>query len=372
MLSIQSLETTSSSPLVADEISIGELFLPLRNHARLWVCSTVAAGLVGAAGSFLISPRFTSTTTFLPPQQQQSATASALASLGGLAGLGSLGAVKSPADQYIALMQSVTVGDRMIDRFNLMDVYGMKFRVKTRKELAERTQITIGKKDNLITVAVEDTDPKRAAEMANEYVDELRRMTLTLAVSEAQQRRVFFEKQMQDTKSKLADAQVALLGSGINANDLKTEPKAAAEQYALLRAQATAADVRLQTMRGSLADTAPEVRSQTTLAQTLRAKLQQLEVANSPTASAPDYVSKYREFKYQETLFDLMAKQYELARIDESREGALIQVVDAAQPAELKSKPKRAFIAITCALAAAILVGAWLLIREHGRAPSAV
>lgn len=354
------------SPQVS-EISVSELLAPLLQHARMWAGCTLLAGVLGAVSSFLVAPRFVSSTTFLPPQQQQSAAASALASIGGLTGLGAIGGVKSPADQYISLMQSVTVSDRMVDRFKLIDVYEVKFRVQARKELAERTQISLGKKDNLITVAVEDTDPKRAAAMANEYVEELRRMTSTLAVSEAQQRRVFFEKQMQDAKSKLIDAQQSLQQSGISASDLKTEPKATAEQYAQLRAQATAADIKLQTLRSSLADTAPEVRSQATLAQTLRAKLEQLELAVQPSSSASEYVTKYREFKYQETLFDLMARQYELARVDESREGALIQVVDTALPAELKSKPKRAFIAATSAFAAAILVGAWLVIRERRR-----
>ena len=346
-----------------DPIEMGELLAPLRRRWRLWIGTSVLAGVAGAAGSFLIAPQFTSTTTFLPPQQQQSTAASALASLSGLAGLGNVGGVKSPADQYISLMQSVTVGDRMIDRFKLMEAYKAKFRVDARKELASHTQIALGKKDNLITVDVEDVDPKRAAAMANRYVEELRQMTSVLAVSEAQQRRVFFERQMQDTKTKLIAAQSALQQSGITGSDIKTEPKAAAEQYATLRAQATAADIRLQTLRSSLADTAPEVRQQTTLLQALHSKLDQLEVTTQPDASAPDYVSKYREFKYQETLFDLMSKQYELARVDESREGALIQVVDLAQPAELKSKPKRAFIAVASALAAAIALAAVLIVR---------
>jgi uncharacterized protein involved in exopolysaccharide biosynthesis len=348
-----------------DRIELGALLAPLRRRWRLWLATTLLAGVAAAAGSFLIAPVFTSTTTFLPPQQQQSSAASALASLGGLAGLGGISGVKSPAEQYISLMQSVTVSDRMIDRFKLMGWYKAKFRADARKELASHTQIQLGKKDNLITVDVEDTDPKRAADMANQYVEELRRMTSILAVSEAQQRRVFFEKQMQDTKTRLISAQTILQQSGITAGDIKTEPKAAAEQYATLRAQATAADIKLQTLRSTLADSAPEVRQQSTLLQALRAKLDQLEVTATPDASTPDYVTKYREFKYQETLFDLMSKQYELARVDESREGALIQVVDIAQPAELKSKPKRAFIAVASAFTAALLMAGWLVVRAR-------
>ena len=348
-----------------ERIQINELLSPIRARWRQLLGAGVLAGLLGIAGSFLVPPEFTSKTTFLPPQQQQSSAASALAALGGLAGFGS--AVKSPADEYVSLMQSTTVSDRMISQFQLMKVYDEQFRFKTRRELAERTQITLGKKDGLISVEVTDRDPTRAATMANQYVEELRRMTSTLAVSEAQQRRVFFEKQMQDTKTRLVAAQTALQQSGISASDIKTEPKAAAEQYATLRAQATAADIKLQTLRSSLADSAAEVRQQSTLLQALRAKLEQLEITTQPNATAPDYVSKYREFRYQETLFDLMSKQYELARVDESREGALIQVVDVAQPAELKSKPKRAFIGAGAALAVVISMALWFVIRDRRR-----
>ena len=350
-----------------DALDLGELLVPLRRQWRLLLGTTAIAGAAGAAGSFLITPEFTSMTTFLPPQQQQSSAASALASLGGLAGIG-VGGVKNPADEYVSLMQSVTVADRMIDRFQLMDIYKAKYRANARKALGTQTQITLGKKDGIITVAVDDTDPKRAADMANQYVEELRRMTSVLAVSEAQQRRVFFEKQMQDTKTKLVAAQSALQQSGFTAGAIKTEPRAAAEQYAQLRAQATAADVKLQTLRNSLAESAPEVRQQSALLVALRSKLDQIEASTVPDPSAPDYVSKYREFKYQETLFDLMAKQYELARVDESREGALIQVVDPAQPAELKSKPKRSLMALGAALFGALLAGIWLIVRDRRRA----
>jgi uncharacterized protein involved in exopolysaccharide biosynthesis len=365
-------ESPASGPLPApapwqddDEVDLGALMAPLRREWRRLLGATLFAGAAAAAGSFLITPEFTSSTSFLPPQQQQSSAVSALASLSGLAGIG---AVKSPADQYVSLMQSVTVADRMIDKFGLSAVYKTKYRVDARRALERQTQITLGKKDGIISVAVDDEDPKRAADMANQYVVELRRMTSTLAVSEAQQRRVFFEKQMQDTKVKLVAAQSALQQSGFTAGAIKTEPRAAAEQYAQLRAQATAADVKLQTLRSSLTETAPEVQQQATLLQALHSKLDYLEASTQPDASAPDYVSKYREFKYQETLFDLMAKQYELARADESREGALIQVVDPAQPAERKSKPKRTLIAGGAALLTLLGMAGWLIMRERRRA----
>jgi uncharacterized protein involved in exopolysaccharide biosynthesis len=346
-------------------IELGELLAPLRREWKLWLGTSVLVGALGVAGSYLIKPEFTSTTSFLPPQQQQNGAAAALASLGSLAGLS--GGTKSPADQYIVLMQRVTIGDRLVDQFHLLTVYDEKFRVKARKELANRTEITLGKKDGIIDVAVTDTDPQRAAAIANQYVEELRRMTSTLAVTEAQQRRMFFERQMQDVKAKLTAAQTVLQASGINSGDIQTAPQAAAEQYAKLRAQATAADIQMQTLRTTLAESAAEVRQQAVLSQALHAKLAQLEESTKVDASTPDYVTKYREFKYQEALFDIMSKQYELARVDESREGALIQVVDVAKPAELKSKPKRAFIGIAAAFACAMVMAVWLIVRDRRR-----
>ena len=98
----------------------------------------------------------------------------------------------------------------------------------------------------------------------------------------------------------------------------------------------------------------------------LRAQLSKSE-ATTDLAGGPDYVSKFREFKYQETLFDLFARQYELARLDESREGALIQVVDVAKPAEHKSKPKRALTAVATTLAALLMLAAFVVVRHFWR-----
>lgn len=367
--------TTSAPPYSEDEddgLDLRALVQPLFQHWKQLLAVALVAGGIGYAGSYLVKPTFTSTTTFLPPQQQQSSAASALASLGALAGLAGGSAVKSPAEQYIALMQSVTVADRMIDRFKLMELYEAKYRQDARKKLAASSKITAGKKDGLISVAVEDHDPKRAADMANRYVEELRYMTGHLAVSEAQQRRVFFEKQMQDTKSRLVAAQLALQDSGFSMGALKTEPRAAADDYARLRAELSAAEVKSQALRNSLADGAPEVRQQNAVVGALRSKLSELERNEAPESKGADYVSKYREFKYQETLFDLMAKQYEMARVDESREGALIQVVDVAKPAEQKSKPSRRLFTMGAALIALIIAASRLLLlsRSETKAPT--
>ena len=351
-------------------MTLGEMGAALKARWRLLVLAPLAAGLLALGISTLIAPTFTASTLLMPPQAAQGGAASALASLGSLASLaGGAAGVSTPGDRYVSLMQSATLSDRIIDHFKLIEVYEAKFRIDARRALASNVRIALGKKDGLISLEVDDTSPQRAADIANRYVDELRRITATLAVTEAQQRRVFFERQLQDSRDKLVQAQQVLQSSGFNPGALKAEPKAAAEAYARLKAEATATEVRLQTLRGNLADNTPEVRQQQATLAALRDQLARAERATD-TAGSPDYIGKYRDFKYQETLFELYARQFELARVDESREGALIQVVDAATPPEKKTKPKRAFIAVGATLVMALLLVLWVMLRQSLRAGS--
>ena len=350
-----------------------DLAVPLAENLRLLIAGPLLAGLVALGITFVIAPTYTARTTLLPPQQQQSAASSALASLGALSGLSGLGSsIKNPAEQYVALMQSNTVTDRLIDQFKLMDVYEVKYRDDARRELAQNVRISVGKKDGLLTVEVDDTSPQRAAELANAHVEELRRISGGLALSEAQQRRIFFEGQLKQTRDRLTTAQQALQASGFTEGALKAEPRSAAEGYARLRAEATAVEVRLQALRRSLADNAPEVQQAQATLGALRAQLAQAERSTDASgANGADYVSKYREFKYQETLFDLFARQYEVARVDEAREGALIQVVDAAQQPEKKSKPKRALTAVVTTLLTLLLLAGAVITRYFWRRSTA-
>lgn len=355
-------------------ISLAELGAMLARRWRLVGAATLAAGLAGLGVAFLIPNWYMASTVILPPQQQQSSAASALAQLGALAGLaGGLTNVKSPADQYVALMQSTTVSDRIIDQFKLQAIYDKEYRQDTRMKLRENVRFGVGKKDGLITVEVDDREPARAAAIANAYVEQLRHMTNALAVSEAQQRRMFFEQQLAQTKERLAAAQAALEESGISQGALKVEPKTAAESYARLRAQATAAEVRLQTLRRMLAENTPEVMQQQAALNALREQVARAERQDDGRGGS-DYINKYREFKYQEALFDIFVKQYELAKVDESREGALIQVVDAAQPPERKAGPKRAFIAVSAALLALLAASLYVVgagLRQRSPEPTA-
>jgi uncharacterized protein involved in exopolysaccharide biosynthesis len=367
----------ANHPLLTHESDGSRSFLdiavPLVEHKRLLLVTPLIAGVLALGIAFVIPPTFTARTAFLPPQQVQGISSTALASLGALSSFaGAATGMRNPAEQYVALMKSVTVQDRIIDQFGLMKVYESRYRFQARRELGERVSIAVGRKDGLITVDVDDEDPQRAAAIANRFVEELRALSAHLALTESQQRRLFFEQQLQRTRDRLTQAQQALQASGFTAGALKAEPRAAAEGYAALRAEVTASEVRLQALRRGLTDSAPEVQQQLAALSRLRGELNRLEVTANGSPG-PDYVGKYREFKYQETLFDLFARQYELARVDESREGALIQLVDPATPPEYKSRPKRLIIAglamLTTFVAAAITIVARRLWQETANRP---
>jgi tyrosine-protein kinase Etk/Wzc len=350
-----------------DEISLLDLLQTIVDNLRLLVLGPLAVGITALGISYLIPPTYTAKTQFLPPQQQQSAAASMLASLGSLGGLaGAVGGIKNPADQFLAYMKSVTVQDTLIDRFKLQERYEAETKTDARLALTRSVRATSGK-DGLISVEVDDTDPKFAAELANAHVEELGKLLGKLATTEAQQRRLFFEKQLTLAKDKLIQSEIELKATGVSGSVLKSNPASAVAAVAGLQAGVTAQEVKLGAMRGYLAETAPEFKQALNELANLKAQLAKQEKdapANRNIAAQGDYVSKYREFKYNETLFELFAKQFEIAKVDESREGAVIQTLDVAQPPERKSKPKKALIAIIATLAAGFALLLFVFIRQ--------
>lgn len=362
----------TTAPEADDEINLLDLLQTIVDNLRLLILGPLAVGVTALGISFLIKPTFTAETSFLPPQQQQGMAASMLASLGALGGLaGAATGLKNPADQYVAFLKSNSVEDALIDRFKLMERYDAEYRQNARQTLEANVKIASGK-DGLITVSVDDTDPQMAADIANAHVQELTQLMGRLAVTEAQQRRQFFEKQLQQTQDKLTQAERELKKTGVSSDVLKASPESAVAAVAALQAQVTAQEVKLGAMRGYLAESAPDFKQALTELANLRAQLaKQSQDSSSPASSSKgqggdkgDYVSKYREFKYQETLFELFAKQFEMAKVDESREGATIQVLDKAQPPELKSKPKKALIAILATLATGFALLLFVFIRQ--------
>lgn len=348
-----------------DEISLFDLLQVVADNLRLLILGPLVAGLLALAYSFTIAPTFTATTKFLPPQQQASGAASLLQSLGALGGLaGAASGLKNPADQYLAFMQSRSVEDALIDRFKLIERYGVKFRQDAHTALKANARSTSGK-DGLITVETDDKDPDFAAQLANAHIEELQKLLGRLAVTEAQQRRVFFEKQLNTAKDNLVKAEQALKASSVNSSALKASPQAAIEGLAKLKATITAQEIKLASMRGYLTESAPDFKQAQIELTALRSQMAHTEKEEPASSSSQsDYIDKFRDFKYHETLFDLFAKQYEIARVDESREGAMIQVVDVAQAPERKSKPKIAMIAAVTTLGMGFALLLFIFVRS--------
>ncbi len=356
-----------------DEISLLDLLQTIVDNLRLLVLGPLAVGLLALGISFVIPPTFTAKTQFLPPQQQQSAAASMLASLGSLGGLaGAAAGLKNPADQYVAYMKSVSLQDALIGRFKLQERYDAKTKMDTRTILNNNVRIASGK-EGLISVEVDDKDPQFAADLANAHVQELVKLLGKMAVTEAQYRRLFFEKQLSQAKDNLIAAEVALKATGISSSVLKSNPASAVAAVAALKAQVTAQEVKVGAMRGYLAETAPDFKQAMNELANLRSQLAKQEkdepgssvnAGTVVTKDSGDYVTKYREYKYQETLFEQFSKQFEIAKVDESREGAVIQVLDVAEAPERKTKPKKALISIIATLASGFALLLFVFIRQ--------
>jgi uncharacterized protein involved in exopolysaccharide biosynthesis len=347
-----------------DEISLLDLLLVVVDNLRLLVIGPLLIGLGALGVSFTMPPIYTAKTQFLPPQQQQSSAASMLASLGALGGLaGAATGLKNPSDQYIAFMKSVSLQDALIERFKLVEKYEAKLKTDARLALTGSVRIASGK-DGLISVEVDDKNPKFAAELANAHVEELRVLLGRLAVTEAQQRRMFFEKQLAQTKDNLAKADLALKSSGISSSVLKSSPAQAVEAVARLKAGISVQEVKLGAMRNYLTENSPDFKQALSELASLKSELAKAEKDEPASQGISDYVARYREFKYQETMFELFAKQFELAKVDESREGAVIQVLDIAEPPERKAKPKKFMIAIIAALASGFALLLFVFIRS--------
>lgn len=347
------------------EISLLDLWRTVAANWRILVAGPLLAGLLALGVTFLIPPTYTASTNFLPPQQQQSAAASMLQSLGALGGLaGAAAGIKSPAEQYVAFLKSRSVQDALVSKFKLKERYEAKLQIDALDQLNGHTRIASGK-DGLISIEVDDKVPAFAAQLANAYVDELGKLLDRLAVTDAQQRRHFFEKQLTDAKNKLIVAEQALKATGVNSSALKANPTAAVAEVAQLQAQITAQEVKLASMRGYLTESAPAFKQAQAELNALRAQGDKVARPGSVSGeNDADYIARYRDMKYYETLFDLFAKQFELAKIDEAREGPMIQVLDVAAPPERRSKPKKLLICLLTAIFSEVVFFVFIFARH--------
>lgn len=363
----------------SSDFNIVDVLIVLARRKKLILTFPFLVAVVVAGITLALPNIYLANTRLLPPQQSQSAAGALLSQLGGIAGAVAGGTgLKSPSELYISMLKSRTVADRLIERFELKKAYDTTSQEKARRLLAESTEISAGK-DGLITIQVEDQDQQRVALLANSYVDELARLTKTLAVTEAAQRRLFFERQLEISKNNLANAEAAMKNAldknGVISVDAQS--RAVVGTVSSLRAQISAKEIQIGSMRSFVTETNPDyLRAQSEL-RSLRAELNKLEngrevnsekmVETEGKSEGLANIKILRDVKYHEMLYQLLSKQYEAARLDEAKDSSIIQVLDPATTPEQKFKPKRALIVVLSAFLAGVLAVIWALFSESKR-----
>ena len=369
-----------------DDVTLLDLLIVIAEHKRVVFYTAAACTILALLISFILPKRYTATVTLLPPQQNSSlgsALASQLGSLGSVAALAGGGggglSLKNPNDMYVAMLKSRTVEDAMVQNFGLMKEYHKKFESDARKDLERHATIDGSGKDNLIHISIEDSDPNRAAQLANGYVDQYRRLSEHMAITEASQRRLFFEEQMEQAKDKLANAEEDLKRTEQTTGliQLDSQARALIESAVSIRAQIAAKEVQIEGMQTYATDENAQLLQAQQELDGLRTQLAKLggsegESATSvivPRGKVPqaglEYVRKLRDVKYYETIFDILARQFEIAKLDEAKQGSLVQVVDAAVPPDKRSSPRRFLITIV-GLIAGLFLGIFAALISAG------
>ena len=341
---------------VDDDIHLIDFLIVLARQKKLILSSAVFFGCVALLASVLMTPIFTGKAVILPPQQQQSfGVAAMLGQIGGLSsGASALAGLKNPNDIYIGMLESRTISYALINKFKLMERYGVDNYSSAETKLRENTNI-INAKTGLISIQVEDSDSKIAADMANTYVEELSKLTRGLAITEASRRRLFFEKKLISAKEELAKAEMAMkkMQQATGVIQLEGQVKEIIASMAQLQANIAAREVQLAAMQSFATSNNPEYKKLQNEISALNVQLNNLKREKfkndgglmASSGEIPEvgieYIRVLRDVKYNESIFELIAKQFELAKIDEAKDSTSIQELDRAIPAEKKSKPKR-------------------------------
>ena len=367
----------------SDEVSLIEILTEFARRKRQIAMTTGIITLMGLVVSVILPTRYTAVTKLMPPQQAQSAS-SLLMSQFSAAGVSPLAAMaggmglKSPNDIYVGMLNSRPVADAIIQKFGLRDVYRDKDMTAARKDLAEDTQVA-SEKSGFISISVTDRDKKRSAAIANEYTEQLRLLTKGIAVTEASQRRLFYENQLKDAKEALIAAEASFEEVQQNRGlvQLDAQAKAMIESLATLRAQIAAKEVELQAMRSYSTDRNPDVEIAERELASMKMQAARLEQRNHSSSSGElgledvpaaglDYLRADHEVKYRQALFDLLIKQYDAARLDEAKDAAIIQVVEPAIEPDRRSSPRRVLIT-SVSLIVGFLVGSVLALLQWWR-----
>jgi uncharacterized protein involved in exopolysaccharide biosynthesis len=372
----------------AGSVHLVDVLIVLVRRKRFIALFTVIVAILTAGVVLILPSRYTAVTVLMPPNQNSSVSTALLGQLsstgGGLASLaGSSLGLKNPNEMFVSLFRSRTVEQAMVQQFDLMHRYHAKKDSQALKVFESHTSVDLGAKDGLLRVAASDSDPNEAAALANGYVDQFRHLSEHLAISEASQRRAFFEQQLLEAKTNLTTAEEALKHTEQSTGVLQIDSQARSliESAAMVRAQIGEKEVELQGLRAYATDNNPAVVVAEQQLAALRSQLANLAGSSEDTSqglivpkgkvpeAGLEYLRRLRDVKYYETISELLAKQYELAKLDEAKQGATIQVVDTAVPPDGRSFPKRTISVILAALAGLFLSCTWVVFSSHlGRA----
>jgi uncharacterized protein involved in exopolysaccharide biosynthesis len=282
----------------------------------------------------------------------------------------------------VGILKSRSIEEQIIQRFDLKKVYKVKKESQAEKILAANSTFGVGLKDSIVTLSVTDVDPSRARDLVNAYLDALRETNGRLALSESSQRRLFFGQQLDKEKNALEDAEVDLKKTEEQSGLIAPAGQTASEiqMIAQTRAQIAAREVELSALRQSATAQNPAyIRLQSEIGD-LQGQLARLQTGSGrigdgaiPTSKVPelalDYVRKTREVKYHEELFEMLARQYEAARMDESHDAPLLQVLDPASYPDTKTSPKRMLLMLGGLIFGFLAGSVWVLLRERFKGP---
>jgi len=356
---------TNNSDAPEDQIDLLDYLEVILKRKKLIGLITAAAIVISIVYSLLLPKIYSSTARILPPQQDSGLMGLMLGQAGGgMANLaGDILGKGTPADQYVGMLKSEAIKDAIIDRFKLMDVYDEEYRLDTYEKLDKMAEIGVGKKDGIISITVEDEDPKRAAAMANAFVDELGRLTAGISMTGSGQNRAFYEERLAGAKVELVKAEDAMKAfqSKNKALDVTQQARASIEGVALLRAQLAAQEVQLASFRSYLTDSSREVTFQKASIADIRKQIASLE-GKGAASSIPslgtvpslgqEFLRLMRNFKIQETLVEILTKQYEMTKLNEVKDVSGLQVIQKARVPDKKIRPKRSLIVLGSTFAA--------------------
>lgn len=356
-----------------NDLSLISILIALAKYKKILTFVPLAFALTAAGFSSVIPEIYRAETKLLPPQSAQSTTSALLSQLGGSAfAAAGVAGIKNPADLYIAMLKSRSIADKIIQRFDLKKTYETDSTEKARRVLENSTFISSGK-DGVITIGFESESKTLVAPLANAYVQELSKLTMTMAVTEASQRRIFFERQLKQAKDNLANVEVEfkkrLATSGVVSVD--ADSRVIVETTGRIRAQISAKEIALESMSSAVTTQNPNyIRIKKDL-ESLQNELARLE-NGSKQATLPipkkndglENIRILRDVKYYQMLYEMLAKQYEVARLDEAKDAPLIQVLDSAVDPERKFKPKRLLMVLVSAVFGFVIAALIAILKE--------